>query len=268
MKRKIKNEKFYTTKDNAILCLKNIDIDKYDLIVEPSAGNGSFSSLIPGCVAMDIEPEADGIEKRNFFTYMPDPDKYKKILTIGNPPFGRQSSLATRFINHAALFSDTIAFILPNSFYKESMIKRLDKRLTLLSSIRLDNITFIENEKLKKIPCSFFIFSASNGQRREYMIYATNDFTFVDKNDNPDNSIIRVGGNAGHVEGPDASYQTHYFVKWNNPKAKTIIENIKWNYNNTVGPRSISKNEIIIAYLKEIGQFQEYDVNVCNDNLF
>ena len=44
---------------------------------------------------------------------------------IGNPPFGRQSSLAKKFIKHICSCdkTKTIAFILPKSFKKDSLKK-------------------------------------------------------------------------------------------------------------------------------------------------
>ena len=49
----------------------------------------------------------------------------RKIHVIGNPPFGRQSSLAIKFIKKSCSFSDTISFILPKSFKKDSMKKSI-----------------------------------------------------------------------------------------------------------------------------------------------
>lgn len=36
-------DRFYTLPDVAAICIHQLDLSKYDLIVEPSAGNGSFS---------------------------------------------------------------------------------------------------------------------------------------------------------------------------------------------------------------------------------
>lgn len=54
-------DKFYTKEKTAKECISLIpELDTYDLIIEPSAGNGSFSSLLD-CIAYDIEPEAESI---------------------------------------------------------------------------------------------------------------------------------------------------------------------------------------------------------------
>ena len=116
-------DKFYTRKNLAKKLIDEIDINKYNTIIEPSAGNGSFSNQIEKCIAYDIEPEASGIIKQDFLTL--DKDFQSPTLVIGNPPFGRNSSLALAFINKASLFADTIAFILPKSFKKESLYDKI-----------------------------------------------------------------------------------------------------------------------------------------------
>jgi predicted RNA methylase len=119
-------DKYYTLPSIAKKCInlvsKHYYLDKFDLIIEPSAGNGSFSKLIDNCIAYDIEPEDVCILKQDFLEY-----KHKgtddEVLVIGNPPFGRQSSTAKAFVSHAVEFATVIAFILPKSFKKESFKK-------------------------------------------------------------------------------------------------------------------------------------------------
>ena len=107
-------DKFYSKKSTVEFCIdlikKNIDIDKYkDLIIEPSAGNGAFISYIEKlCINhlfYDLKPEHPNIIKKNFFKlnfkYLL--NKYNNIHIIGNPPFGRQSTLAIKFLNNLNL---------------------------------------------------------------------------------------------------------------------------------------------------------------------
>lgn len=77
---------------------------------------------------------------------------------------------------------------------------------------------------------------------------------FVKKTENPDISIRRVGVNAGIIDQniDQKSIQSHYFIKFTNDK--TIADNINklsvisYEFNNTVGPKSISKQEIICKF--------------------
>ena len=77
-------------------------------------------------------------------------------------------------------------------------------------------------------------------------------FTFVEKKDKPDISFRRVGVNAGTItkEINNKSIQSHYFIKFTNNKTNDEnigkLKTIHFDFNNTVGPKSISKQEIII----------------------
>ena len=126
-------DKYYTKSNVVKQCIKmikkHIEISNNDLIIEPSAGNGAFikkiKTLSNNYKFYDSEPEHDEIIKQDFFDfdYKALKNKYNNIHIIGNPPFGRQSSLAIKFIKKCCLFSNTISFILPKSFKKNSMKK-------------------------------------------------------------------------------------------------------------------------------------------------
>ena len=126
-------DKYYTKSNTVGICMININkyitIHKNDLCIEPSAGNGSFikkiKSLFSNYLFYDIAPENAEIIKQDYLELDFDNliNKYNKIHAIGNPPFGRQSSLAIKFIKHSAKFCNSISFILPKSFKKESLKK-------------------------------------------------------------------------------------------------------------------------------------------------
>jgi predicted RNA methylase len=133
-------DRFYTKPSVVDNLLKEVSIEDYDVVVEPSAGTGSWSSKIDDCVAIDIAPEHKDVMKGNFLEddfLFDEMKKENKILVIGNPPFGRMSNKAISFINKAAEFADTIAFILPRSFRKESLQRRIDKNLWLVKDVDL-----------------------------------------------------------------------------------------------------------------------------------
>ena len=121
-------DKFYTNQD---IVKKYIDkfkpyIAKNDLIIEPSAGCGVWTTPLHmfNLIAFDIQPEGEGIQQMNFL----DVDLYafeSNLHFIGNPPFGRQASLAKKFIKLicSCVNTQTIAFILPKSFKKDSFQK-------------------------------------------------------------------------------------------------------------------------------------------------
>jgi len=127
---KIDLDKYYTPPTLAERLIKTtfetIGRERITDIIEPSAGNGSFSRLLD-CRAIDIEPEAEGIEKADFLSL--DIPYRKGRLTIGNPPYGTRLKLARDFYNKGVEIGDFIAFVLPisqkdntNSFYKFDLI--------------------------------------------------------------------------------------------------------------------------------------------------
>jgi uncharacterized membrane-anchored protein len=75
-----------------------------------------------------------------------------------------------------------------------------------------------------------------------------NGFSFV-KREEANVSVRRVGVYAGKASANlNKSEQSHYFIYAENPESFIEKANsIKWEHNNTVGARSISKNEFIEA---------------------
>jgi hypothetical protein len=260
-------DKFYTKDIVVQLCIQNIqqyitiDYD-IDVIIEPSAGNGSFidsvSKLCSNCLFYDIQPEHTSIIKQDYLlldhSQLPIPDLHSKYHIIGNPPFGRQSSLAIKFIKHSAEFCDSISFILPKSFKKNSMQKHFPQHFHLVYQCDLDSNSFIINNSLEKdVPCVFQIWQKKTYDREIVTKLEPNGFTFVKREDNPDISLRRVGVYAGKIDIDNLhkkSIQSHYFIKFddlNIDKAEIItkLNTIVFPSNNTVGPKSISKQEII-----------------------
>jgi hypothetical protein len=140
-------DQFYTNKDVAIKCYEKlkeiVDIDSYDYIVEPSAGTGSFYNLLnkDKRIGIDLEPKCDGLIKMDYLEFIP--KNNQRYIVIGNPPFGRVSSLAVRFFNKSK-YADCIAFIIPRTF----------NRVSIQNKLHLD-FHLIYNEDLPLNPCSF-----------------------------------------------------------------------------------------------------------------
>ena len=261
-------DKYYTKLEIVEQCIeeikKYINIIDNDLIIEPSAGNGSFIEYIKrlsnNYKFYDIEPEHDEVLKQDFLEidYNILKQNFKNIHIIGNPPFGRQASLAIKFIKKCCLFSNSISFILPKSFKKDSMKKYFDKHYHLIFEIDLTNNSFLVNDIESDVPCVFQIWQYKEDIRNEIKKLIPLNFNFVKKEDEPDISFRRVGVNAGTIirEIDNKSIQSHYFIKFTNNKS--IDENIeklkliKFDFNNTVGPKSISKQELINEFNKFI----------------
>jgi len=216
--------------------------------IEPSAGNGSF--LRKNSIALDIDPKHKNILKQDFLEYTPSMDK--PILIYGNPPFGKQSSVAKKFIKHSATFASVIAFILPRSFVKPSMSKAFPKHFHCLFTKELEKDSFEVNGEPYDVPCIFQIWQKSEKERVDESIEEPVGFTYVKQNDSYDVSVRRVGVNAGTtiLKGKKVSAQSHYFIKLDDvtKKDKIVIDmNTHIFPSNTVGPRSLSKSEINVV---------------------
>ncbi len=139
-------DKFYTQFHVSKRCFEflhsQLTIPENAIYLEPSAGGGSFLDLLPHYVALDIAPEDERIEKQDYLKYETEKTDF---ITIGNPPFGKRSKLATDFFNKAAKMSEVIAFIVPVSFMKWSVQKNLDLDFALNSYIYLEPESFSSN---------------------------------------------------------------------------------------------------------------------------
>ena len=160
-------DQFYTNPEIARECMgllkKEIELNQFDILLEPSAGEGVFLKLLDPKkrIGLDLDPKDPEIIKQNFFTY--NPDRSKKILTIGNPPFGKRSKLSIDFFNHAASFSEVIAFIIPLQWRKWSVQSKLAQGWRLIKDHTLKEKAFIHEGKPYGVRCCFQIWVKGDG---------------------------------------------------------------------------------------------------------
>ena len=129
-KRKTGKEQYYTTEHVVDLCIEEVQkhIDLTDrVLLEPAGGTGEFIKGfqrigIPDSkiLSYDIEPKHDMVQEGNFLETELSEDN---LVCITNPPFGRASSLAKKFFNHAADHCSHICFIIPKSWKKWTTMK-------------------------------------------------------------------------------------------------------------------------------------------------
>ena len=262
-------DQFYTNPDIALKCynkLKNfITFDNYDIHLEPSAGNGSFFNIMDKekKLGIDISPQNKGIIEMNFFDYKPESNK--KYLVIGNPPFGRISSLAVKFYNKSAEFADCIAFIIPRTF----------KRVSIQNKLNL-NFELIYNEDLPLTPCCFtpkmtakccFQIWIKTDKKRNIVKYDKThaDFSFIkhgpkDTNNQPtppttaDFALKAYGSNCGGII--DVNLHLLRPKSWHWIKCHIDVELLKKRFNkidysiskDTVRQDSLGQRELIHLY--------------------
>jgi predicted RNA methylase len=261
-------DKFYTKEFIVANCMDHIDIfldiKSEDILIEPSAGNGSFVPYLKRIskhnLFIDIEPDSPEITKQDYLTLDTSSltKKYSRIHVIGNPPFGRQSSLAIKFIKKSCEFCSSVSFILPKSFRKESMQSYFPLDFHLLHELDLPSHSFSIDGTTHDVPCVFQIWERKDTLRAEIQKPVAKGFEFVKKEDSPHISLRRVGGNAGTIseEISNKNIQTHYFIRFMNKldvsQNVSSLKNVSFTENNTVGPKSISKPEVTREFNKYV----------------
>ena len=249
------------------------------LWVEPSAGQGAFLNSIPETydkIGIDIEPGpgpgADAnILKQDFLTWVlpPQPPKtnQKPVIIFGNPPFGRQSSLAKAFIAHSCKIASTyiIAFILPRSFVKPSMSCAFESHFHCIHSSDVERNAFVlgGGDASYDVPCVFQIWQRRSVPRILPEKIPEKGFQYVKGTDPHDIVIRRVGVYAGRCyinshDETEYNVQSHHFIKLDKKYEKNIVDiakkiNAHVFPTNTTGPRSLSKTEINIVLNSILG---------------
>lgn len=253
-------DKFYTKDSTAKECISFVkDINTYDLIVEPSAGSGVFSKKIKNCVAYDIEPDDKTIIKQDFLKL--EKLNGKRILIIGNPPFGKRSVLAKAFIRKSIeLGATTIAFILPDTFSKlsnqsETLFPK-EWRLIVEEKLSDNNFTIKEDEKIKDyhVPCSFYVWTKEAGKinLRKEKVENSNDFTFLKRGDKE--ADFSINGNTGKVKNINdiTNPKAEHYIKANidKDKLRKRFENMNYDFKSSVngGNSWIGRQEILKQY--------------------
>lgn len=238
-------DQYYTTPEVARSCVDILRslVPSERTWIEPSAGTGVFLSLVPEAIGYDIDPKHTRIKRADFLE-VPVPNG---CVVFGNPPFGRQSTLARKFIRHAAENADWIGFILPRSFTKPSMQKAFPLCFHLVHSSDLPSDSFVVNDAPYDVPCVFQVWKRETTLRSVEEVDAPVGFSFVKKTDPHSFAFRRVGGTAGRCSLPsDQSVQSHYFIRLDDETKTPDILTASMTYTfptNTTGPRSLSKHE-------------------------
>lgn len=269
---KDKLDRFYTPVNEAMrlteLVLQNLDINKDTVLVEPSAGDGAFVRAMEDycpdnrIIALDIAPSStplcditiaqnDYLQDDLFVKgFLSSTDNKQDVLIIGNPPFGEQGKLAVDFINKSLEYARYCAFILPPSFRKETMQKKLNGKVITVYDV-LDDSYRVQGQNIT-VPSAFFIIDGEQQFSPAPDLSALLPFSKlpVSQRKQADFAIRRVGGTAGTAMpyNSELSSETYYFYKKKNDCPDNIIEIInncefpekEW----SVGPRSLSQKEL------------------------
>ena len=244
-----KLDQFYTNPKIAKKLFTSLgDLRKYHLL-EPSAGTGSFSNLFPNdSTKIDLEPKQDDIKQMDFFSYYPTISN--PIFTIGNPPFGKNSSLAVKFFNHAAEFSDKIGFIVPKTFRKISIINKLNPNFHLADDVEMPPMSFVYLGKPYDVPCCFQLWEKRKAYRQKIIPRKETKMFDITSKENADFMVQRVGAGAGKVSKDfHKSPNSHYYIKSHVANLSERMDNLYSTFQlaakNSAGCPSLSRDEMI-----------------------
>lgn len=279
-------DKFYTHPQIAKQFVEIINdyfpLNEFDLVIEPSAGDGNILQYLPtGSLGLDIAPEADNIIEQDFFKYESPYHPLTnniRIACVGNPPFGSgyMNPLAKAFFNHAATFSEVIAFIVPAKWQTSWKVQfQLDKSFGLYFTELLPKKSFLLNGEPYDVPCCMQIWSkvppknlAQNIRITERPPTKHSDFEMFLTCDNVPklpsvreqiknqeywDFALKYWGNIHICEFKDVSPDTttHYLFKANKNYVRSIFESIDWKkyVSNMGAPNVGGKSLVVKAYM-------------------
>ena len=121
-------------------------IDPAIPILEPSVGGGSFIEPKDGIVGFDLKPEHFGaLQIDSLSPHIPEIMRWagqNEFLSIGNPPFGKNSDLAIQFVNQFLAIGHIVAFVVPITFRKWSVQSQIMEGARLILDLQLPEFAF------------------------------------------------------------------------------------------------------------------------------
>ena len=222
-------------------------------ILEPAGGTGSFIEAakargVAEVISFDIEPLHHQVVQGDFLTQR---IHRENLITISNPPFGRNNALSVPFFNHAAAHSDAICFIVPRSWRKWSVTNRLDLSFELVFDEDID-IDYVDasgnliSDKSRLATC-FQIWKKTARPRIPVRI---RDMGVVEKvgPENADVSLTVFGYGCGQLktEFDPIPNTTKLFLKLKHPKALEALKTVDFSkfYKSTAYTEALSLQEI------------------------
>lgn len=239
-------EQYYTPADVAAHCVQVMDqVATRDVYLEPAGGTGSFVDALQGrsVVSYDIEPKHPAVQYGDFLTLEL---SISNVITITNPPFGRNHSLSIPFFNKCADLSDYIAFIIPKSWRKWSILNRLDRRFHLVHDEEL-KVDYIDGGS-GKLNTIFQIYEKHNTLRDLIVVPDNNYITRVKDPKQADVALTIFGRGCGTVRTTfeDQPKTTQMYLKVNKPWVLDALPKLDYRrfYENVAFTEALSLNEI------------------------
>jgi predicted RNA methylase len=250
-------EQYYTPKPLALELVAQIEKVLGPLVgktvLEPAGGTGAFIEAVQSVgvnqvISFDIEPLHELVSVGDF---LEQEITEESLITISNPPFGRNNSLSIPFFNHAAKASDAICFIVPRSWRKWSVTNRLDLGFELALDVDID-IDYVDAEgsplsNKNHLATCFQIWKRAKNSRA---LVRVTDMGIIQKvsPDQADVSLTIFGYGCGKVKTKfePVANTTQMFLKLNHPQALAALESVDYSkfFKNTAYTEALSLPEI------------------------
>jgi predicted RNA methylase len=258
-------EQYYTPKPLAIELVARIEKALGPLagktVLEPAGGTGVFVEAVQAkgvtsVISFDIEPLHELVSVGDF---LEQEIKESNLITISNPPFGRNNSLSIPFFNYAAKVSDAICFIVPRSWRKWSVTNRLDLGFEIVLDLDID-IDYVDADgrplsNKNHLATCFQIWKKADVPRSLVRVI---DKGIIEKvsPEKADVSLTIFGYGCGKVKTqfePSAN-TTQMFLKLNHPQALAALESVDYSkfFKNTAYTEALSLQEINYLLNEEI----------------
>ena len=258
-------EQYYTPKPLALELVAQIEKVLGSLagktILEPAGGTGAFIEAVQAVgvsevISFDIEPLHELVTVGDFLAQE---IKESNLITISNPPFGRNNSLSIPFFNHAAKVSDAICFIVPRSWRKWSVTNRLDLGFELALDLDIE-IDYVDSDgtplsNKNHLATCFQIWKKANVSRS---LVRVTDKGIIEKvsPEQADVSLTIFGYGCGKVktEFEPIANTTQMFLKLKHPQALAALESVDYSkfFKNTAYTEALSLPEINYLLNEEI----------------
>jgi predicted RNA methylase len=258
-------EQYYTPKPLALELVTQIEKVLGSLagktILEPAGGTGAFIDAVQAkgvanVISFDIEPLHELVSLGDF---LEQEIKESNLITVSNPPFGRNNSLSIPFFNHAAKVSDAICFIVPRSWRKWSVTNRLDLgfELALDLDIDIDYADAVGKPLSSKslLATCFQIWKKADAPRG---LVRVTDKGIIEKvsPELADVSLTIFGYGCGKVKTQfePVANTTQMFLKLKHPQALAALESVDYSkfFKNTAYTEALSLQEINYLLNEEI----------------
>ena len=250
-------EQYYTPKKVAQAIFERVLQNNSDLpksvFLEPAGGTGVFIDVarsygFESVVSLDIEPKHPVVVLGDFLKA---DLEIQNAICITNPPFGRNNALSVPFFNKAAQYSDLIAFIVPKSWHKWSVLNRLDLNFHLVDSwdlqIDYQDDRGFESHGVGNLKTCVQVWRRKENTREKVVVP---DHGIIRKTDHEeaDVSLTIFGYGCGTVrtDFPRRKNTTQMFLKLEHPRALEALRAVDFSrfYNNTAYTEALSIKEI------------------------